>query len=373
MLKLDQKLKERDLEPHFRALLRGLVAKVPFLELVSLRSDPVLVSAKTGKRAGRPDWLLEVTAGARRWVLVVEGKRQAQPREVREGVLQLKNYLAQLPPRTARLGVLLAPFISEESARICEDAGVGYADLAGNVRLVFDQIFIETRVAGNPFHETRSVKSVFNPKTVRVLRVLLQGPLRAWKVKELEKKAAVSLGLVSGVRQQLLAHEWAVEEDGGIRITKPERVLDAWTKADDWERRTTCHEYSVLAVDAVEVATQVHHFLKKQRISHAFTQWIAAHLRHPHTTPPVATVYVDHFPDDADLKKGLLARRVESGGRLRLVKPNDEGVLNPLQTLNGLPLVGDVQIYLDLINAGQRGDEAAAELRHWPDFSGGWS
>jgi hypothetical protein len=67
------------------------------------------------------------------------------------------------------------------------------------------------------------------------------------------------------------------------------------------------------------------------------------------------------------------ARQVEEGGRLRLVVPKDEGVFNPAQIVNGFPLVSDVQIYLDLVNAGLRGDEAANELRRWPDFSGGWA
>jgi hypothetical protein len=64
---------------------------------------------------------------------------------------------------------------------------------------------------------------------------------------------------------------------------------------------------------------------------------------------------------------------VDAGGRLRLVRPNDVGVLSQIQTTKRLPLVSDVQIYLDLIKAGQRGDDAAAELRRWPDFSGGWA
>ena len=82
---------------------------------------------------------------------------------------------------------------------------------------------------------------------------------------------------------------------------------------------------------------------------------------------------MDSFPDDEVLKKHLLARPVSSGGKLRLVIPKDEGVFRPLQTINGLPLVSDVQIYLDVLRAGLRGDEAAAELRRWPDFAGGWS
>jgi len=55
------------------------------------------------------------------------------------------------------------------------------------------------------------------------------------------------------------------------------------------------------------------------------------------------------------------------------VLPKEEGVLNPSQTVRGFKLVSDVQIYLDLIRAGLRGEEQAAELRKWPDFGGGWA
>jgi hypothetical protein len=176
---------------------------------------------------------------------------------------------------------------------------------------------------------------------------------------------------VSAVRQQLLAREWAAEVPGGLRVAKPGAVLDAWAAADDWDKRTRTREYSLLVTDPEEIAARVHALLGEKR--HAFTQWFAAALRHPHTTPPVTTVYVEQFPDEAQLEQALLARQVDTGGRLRLVLPRDEGVLNPLQTVRGLPLVSDVQLYLDLIHAGLRGDEAAAELRKWPDFAGGWT
>jgi hypothetical protein len=377
VLKQVEKLNERDLEPRFQGLLRGIIARVPFLKLESLKSDPVIrpqVAAKLVNAAvARPDWLLSVKAGARPWTWVAEGKRLGQPREVRAGVLQLKHYLSLLPPRTSSYGVLLAPYISEESARICTEAGMGYADLAGNARISFDQVFIETHAAENPFHEKRTVKSVFSPKATRVLRVLLRGPLRSWKVKELALEADVSLGHVSAVRQQLLAYEWAVENADGLLVSKPDGLFNAWIAADDWDARTTAREYALLVSDPVEIATKAHAFLSESAIPHAFTQWIAAHFRHPHTTPPVTTVYVSEFPPDDEIKDRLLARRVDAGGRLRLVRPKDVGVLSQIQTTKRLPLVSDVQIYLDLIKAGQRGDDAAAELRRWPDFSGGWA
>ena len=364
-VKTDETVKERDLAPQFEALLVELLGRVPFLKLASIKREPRI----SPDLPDRPDLVTQVLAGDRNWTLIVEAKRIGQPREVRTAVLQLEQYLKCLPENARGYGVFFAPFISKESARICTDAGIGYADLAGNARLSFDQVFIESRSADNPFREKRETRSLFAPRATRVLRILLQGPLRPWKVTELAETAQVSLGWVSAVRQQLLAREWAAEAPGGFKVTKPDAVLDAWAKVDNFGKRTQTREYSLLLPHADEIADRVHGLLGKNR--HAFTQWFAAVLRHPHTTPPVVTVYVDDFPDETELKV-ILARRVESGGKLRFVKPRDEGVLNPLQTAHGLPLVSDVQIYLDLIQAGQRGDEAASELRKWPDFSGGW-
>ena len=54
------------------------------------------------------------------------------------------------------------------------------------------------------------------------------------------------------------------------------------------------------------------------------------------------------------------------------MRPKDEGVFDHVRTIQDLPVVSDVQLYLDLLRAGLRGDEAAEELRKADDFSGGW-
>lgn len=363
-MKRAYKLKDRNLEPQFEAAIRSFLSRAAFLKVKSW-------SLIKGKFGDQPDWIAEVCAGDRNWRVVVKGRRLGQPREVRTGVLQLKHFIEQLPNKTSCYGVLVAPFISEESARICEEAGIGYADLAGNARLAFDQFFIETHTAENPFRERREVRSLFAPKAARVLRVLLQGPLRPWKVVELADAAQVSLGWVSAVRQQLFAREWAADEPGGLRITKPGALLDAWAIGDEWAKRTTTREYSLLSSDPAQLAEKLRDLLGRQ--PHAFTQWFAGWLRHPYTIPIVVTAYVTSFPEESAVSEKLLARRVSSSGGLRLVVPKDEGVLRPLQFVRGFNLVSDVQIYLDLQHAGLRGEEQAAELRKWPDFAGGWA
>jgi len=135
-------------------------------------------------------------------------------------------------------------------------------------------------------------------------------------------------------------------------MAQPSAVLEAWTKADDWGKRTRTHEYLVLHSDPVELAAKVRDLLPGE--TPIFTQGLAGWLRHPYTAPALVTAYVKRFPDDALLREKLLARRVASGGTLRAVAPKDEGVWNPSQTVNCFELVSDVQIYLDLARAGLR-------------------
>ena len=66
-----------------------------------------------------------------------------------------------------------------------------------------------------------------------------------------------------------------------------------------------------------------------------------------------------------------MARPVEHNGNLQLVQPNDPGVFLAVQKVDGLPLVCDAQIWLDLQSAGNRAEEQAKALWEWEGF-GGW-
>ena len=81
---------------------------------------------------------------------------------------------------------------------------VGYFDLAGNALIDFGQIFV--RVAGKPRRNTmqRKLKSLFRPRSARILRVILLNPKKRWFVRDLAKEARVSIGLVSKVKQKLI-------------------------------------------------------------------------------------------------------------------------------------------------------------------------
>jgi len=164
-MKAAQKTNAADLENRVRELLDN----AGFLKV-----RPVRAAGRTTSPDRRADAVFQVTSGDRKWTLVVEAKRPGQPRQIRDATAQLEAYLQRLPRSTRRYGIVAAPFISAQSARICQEAGLGYADLAGNARIAFDNVFIETRSAENPFREKRESRSLFALRATRVLRSLLQ-------------------------------------------------------------------------------------------------------------------------------------------------------------------------------------------------------
>jgi hypothetical protein len=48
--------------------------------------------------------------------------------------------------------------------------------------------------------------------------------------------------------------------------------------------------------------------------------------------------------------------------------PRDEGVFQTVRHVDGVPIVCDVQIYLDLLQVGLRGPDQAKALREWEGF-----
>jgi hypothetical protein len=327
---------------------------VPFLKLRSFQRVAEVFGSQ-------PDWLVELKAGDRSWVWAVEGKRHGQPREVRSGLLQLRNFVEQAKGKNC-YGLLVAPFISEESARLCLEAGMGYADLAGNARLSFDQVFIETRAADNPFRAKRHLRSVFSAKAGRVLRVLLTPPLRAWKVTELEAAAGVSLGQVSNVRKLLLGHEWAVVGADGLRLSRPEELGLAWQKSYEPRPRSRVTAYTLLHGEALESAVRAA-LAEAGNGAHAvLASYSAARWLAPYARQATQFFYVDEA-GTAILKKHLQLQPVERGENVVLLEPREDDVFaGRVEAAPGVWCSGLVQTWLDLSAAGERGGEAAEHL-----------
>src|SRR5438552_2641329 len=123
--------------------------------------------------------------------LVVEISPLGQPRQIRAVVTRLAEIRRDLPEAYP---VAAAVYIGPQSARILTSHNLGYVDLSGNCYLAFGNVLIEKEGKRNVRPSVRPLRSLFAPRATRVIRVLLVEPARAWRLEELARAAAGSLG-----------------------------------------------------------------------------------------------------------------------------------------------------------------------------------
>ncbi len=346
MLKMIDRLKSDQIEREAVSALRACLEDVPFARLGDVREQP----SPTG-----PDLLARVDLPEAEQVFVAEVKRSGQPRLVREAINALRSYTQEYPDA---YGVFVAPYVSERSARICEQEGIGFLDLAGNCRLCFQQVYIRKAGYENPFGEKRELRTLFSPKASRILRVLLTTPQRAWKVQELAQEADVSVGQVSNVKKLLDDREWIRSGVDGLRLAEPGALLAEWANNQRYRRDKSHSCYSIRS--GIEFEQQLAQTCNRRGIRYALTAFSAAARWAPMVRTPRMAAYVDG--DVLEIMQELQLKEVGSGSNLRLIAPGDKGVFYAAQTVDDFVLASPVQVYLDLKRAGGRSDEAAEAI-----------
>ena len=329
------------------AALQACLLEIPFVRLLGELAQPT---------SGGPDLVARIALPeAREQVLVVEVKPSGQPRVVREAIKALLSYVPEYP---GAYGVLMAPYVPDSSAAICEQAGFGFLDLAGNCHLSFRQVYIRREGFPNPYGEKRELRTLFSPKASRVLRVLLLAPARAWNVQELAREANVSVGLVSNVRKLLREREWARIDNEGLRLSEPLNLLKEWSSNQRYARGRSYSCYSTLP--AVELETQLAESCARRELRYALTAFSAAARLAPMVRTPRSSAYVESGVEDIITE--LQLKQVGSGANWQLIAPGDEGVFYGTTTVGGILVASAVQVYLDLMRAGGRGEEAAEAI-----------
>ncbi|OZC01461.1 type IV toxin-antitoxin system AbiEi family antitoxin [Rubricoccus marinus] len=349
-------MKEHELASTILSRLGALLSQVPSVRSVDSQPEAL------GGEAGRADGALAVTlVGGAVHTLVVEAKGNAQPRNVRDAARRLTAHINALrsdgvPHPSAILG---APYVSERSAAVLAEHGVGHLDLAGNARLAFGPVYVERSGLANPHAVERPYTSLFAPKTSRVARALLAHPARVWRLQELADELDVSLGLVAKAKASLLDGEYARDSPDGLALADPNGLLNAWLAAD--RRRPKPRGY--YSLDSVsEAERRIADAARASGARAALTSFSGAERVAPHVRYSHASILIeaDALKDVAE-RAGL--RPVETGANVRLHEPYDNGAFYGAHDVDGVPVVHPVQLVLDLAREKGRGEEAADFLR----------
>jgi hypothetical protein len=315
------------------------------------------VDAHVGSQTA--DMLVKFRLGDHEQTLVVDVVSLGQPRQIRAAVTKLAEMRRTLP---TAYPVAASAYIGPQSARILRDNNLGYLDLSGNCYLAFEHVLIEKEGKRNVRPSTRPLRSLFAPRATRVVRVLLAEPGRAWRLEELAKAAAVSLGHSHNVVKRLEDLRWLERDDAQrIRLGKPADLLEAWSESYTYRvneiasyfvsERVTRRTMAELARAAVAAGRR-----------YAFTLSAGLSLVAPHTRLSTIHCYLEGDPAPVAAALGLHPA-AEADGTLHLLSPYDPGVFDGLLDKAGLKVVCLPQLYADLVHAERRGPEQAEHLR----------
>ncbi len=341
--------------------LRLLLEQVPTIKLLDIEHEALELDRGAHIVA-------HIDLAGTRHALFCEVKSSGQPRHVRTALMQLRNDVVHHEQNATP--VLIAPYLSHDAQALCREQNVGFLDLQGNARLIFGGVFIERQVASKPVAERRGLRSLFKPKSAQVLRVMLRDPHRAWRVTQLAKAAAVSLGHVSNVRSGLLDREWAHVSDDGLFLSEPGALLDAWSAV--YEPPAGKHEtlYTTLHGSAFEeVARRALHADGGTGLA-AFASFSAAQWLAPYGRTGTQYFYANDTGLER-LRSALKLSSISKGENVLVTVLKDSGLFrDTVEPAPGAICTSPVQTYLDLAMAGERGREAAEHLRHerltWP-------
>jgi hypothetical protein len=347
MLKVGKKMKEQTIEQSARSALQECLEKVPFLQFEAIESSNLETGIDLQATVRVQDRTIRLLAGV---------KRNGQPRLARQAVYEIKHWLTN---RSDSYGIFIAPYISARAGAICEEAGIGYLDLAGNCLLSFGTVYIRQAGAPNPKIQKRDLRSLYSPKAERILRALLDEPQRAWKLTELAQAVGVSLGQVANVKKLLLDREWVSTLADGLHLISPNALLDEWTPAYNF-RRNEMQDYYALA-EIPEIEAQLAEICPRLDMRYALTGFSSAARLAPMVRYQKASAYVKG--DVSSLIEALEWKAVTSGANISLLIPYDDGVFYGAKIVDDITITAPVQTYLDLQSYRGRGQEAAQAVR----------
>jgi hypothetical protein len=224
-------------------IIRGHQKAAEQLENV-LRQLSVVDDVSIEIEKGRPpcDLVAEVKVGADKYQLAVEVKTGVtQPRQAKSAALQL-DYIINKNGFDAT-GVLIAPYLSPATRALCREFGIGYLDFVGNAYLNFGSILIERESPNKPHAEQKRLRSLFQPRAIRVLKTLLaEDAERKWRTIELAREAGVSVGHADRTQKALVERDFGEKTKGRFVLLDPAGLLKEWA-GEHRQPAAERHEY----------------------------------------------------------------------------------------------------------------------------------
>lgn len=348
-----------------RELLDGLIATI-----AGLPEGQAWIGGREvaiGPR-GRVDAIVETLVAGRPLQLIVEAKREAFPRDVRETIWQLRNYLAHLPDSDREIvPFFVARAISPGARDILREEGIGFYDLGGTLYIPAKQAFVYIDRPA-PRKSSKIFDSVFQGQKARVVRAVF-ARRDAWlSVKQIAEETEVSPATASATLSEMERREWVDVEGAGPsklrRLRSPRLLLDAWAEYIADQKPPKIERYYVPGADADGLAQRLDQACRHADAAYAVTSDAAAQAYAPYLSSiSQVRCRIVPGPRQRDALETLQARPVSEGWNLGVIETRARGDITVGERLGGVCLAEPLQVYLDLLQGTGRSKEMAAHLR----------
>lgn len=203
------------------------------------------------------------------------------------------------------------------------------------------------------------IKNIFAPKSSRILRVLLVNFGRDWDERELASEARVSNGLAHYVCKTLVELGFAARNaQNRIVLADPLRLLKRWASNHLYDRMNTFLDYFTFEREIERLVVK----FAGLDFKYAFCGLVGAWLVAPYVRPVDIHLYVPSESVAREIAERFKLNPTPMGGNVKFILPYDGGVFYGVQNVQGVKVVSNVQLFVDLYNFPARGEEASSQI-----------
>ena len=282
-------------------------------------------------------------------------RNDLNPRTVAQLLAVNGGDVARLPD------IIAAKYLSREVRRRLAEAGIGFVDSTGNIRISLAEpgLFIEAAGADqDPDPRRRPSRSLAGPKAGCIVRALCSRS-QPWGVRELASVTGTNAGYVSRLLN-FLDREALVEREtrGSARVPDWQRLVRRWADSAPLESRGPLER--CIAPRGIPSVLEK---LAKAKLSYAVSGSFAASRIAPVIPPRVLLLYIE---DAATAHRALDLRPTDVGSNVLLIEPKDARLIQEAtpgdQDVCWAPLT---QVAADLLTSPDRGPAEADALIDW--------
>jgi len=315
-----------------------------------------------------PDLILRLEAGGKepaRFLVEV----CADPRLAR--VLHAAEQARRFAERSGAFAAVALPRLGPKLRHALRERGVGYLSLDGQLYLRGGGVLIDHRLDDPRRHQSAAAPNgnLFADKSSLLLRHLLSVRAAPLGIRDVAAQLGISPGLASRVVSKLRSEGYLVKDDGLSRLVGRDALLADW--AEFYRRRANRQRERRFYLHARDAESVMHRLADAAGDDPHAPPWglsfhAGASLVAPFAFFSEVHVLIDSVSNEAvdafAHRFGLEPVRHEAN--VIVAHPYyQESWSYGLREIGGLPVVSDVQLYLDLSGYPRRGAEQANRIR----------